>query len=205
MRSIADIVRDLERGAALRLLGLGDSLTYGWAVERGFFDRFIDGLEKRFPRARIERRNAGVPGDTAPGGLERLQSLGATASDLAVVQFGLNDCFAGVSLEAFGDALEAIGRALLEGDCLPVMATSCPLASLHDSVRARPYYDMILSVAGRLDIPAAELDRSWEVAASRFGEPLWGPDGVHPTDAGHARMADGLLVLFTSNESPEEA
>ena len=71
----------------MTLAGLGDSLTYGWEVSRGFFDRFVDALEDHHPKAHVQRINAGVPGDMAPQGLGRLDRVLEQHPDVVFVQF----------------------------------------------------------------------------------------------------------------------
>jgi acyl-CoA thioesterase I len=194
------LVRLRERlalGERVRLLGLGDSLTAGWEVSRGFFDLFADGLAARFPRAALEPVQAGVPGDTAEGGLGRVGRLLAPAPDLAVVQFGLNDAYTGVGVAAFAGCLEGIGARLLGAGSAVVLATSCPLPDPEGNRWIRPYYDAVRRAGEALGCAVAELDRRWTArAGSRPGRALWGWDGVHPTDDGHALLAEGLLALL---------
>ncbi len=60
-----------------------------------------------YPEAPVNIINAGVSGDRAPGGLERLErDVLAYNPDLTVVCFGLNDC--GNGIEAYTDALRKI-------------------------------------------------------------------------------------------------
>ncbi|HOX42596.1 MAG TPA: SGNH/GDSL hydrolase family protein [Myxococcota bacterium] len=187
----------LARGERVRLLGLGDSLTAGWEVSRGFFDRFADGLAARFPRASLVPVQAGVPGDTAEGGLGRVGRLLAPAPELAVVQFGLNDASMGVPVAAYAGALEGIGRRLLDAGSAAVLVTSCPLPDPEGNRWIRPYYDAVRRVGAALGCAVAELDRHWTArAGSRAARALWGRDGVHPTDDGHALLAEGLLALL---------
>ncbi len=181
-----------------RIAGLGDSLTYGWMVERGFFDRFIARLERTFPARRFASSNAGIPGDTAAGGRGRLGAVLDTAPDIVTVQFGLNDMSQGVSPTAFGDTLEAIARQLTAAAVLPVLVTSCPLKWAEGACVAEAFYDRIRAVAARLDIPCASLDRYWRETAGPPGrwDGLVQGDNVHPTDRGHRLMADGLFAAL---------
>lgn len=187
----------------MRVLGLGDSLTAGWEVERGFFDRFVVGLARRYPDALLEAVQAGVPGDTAEGGLGRLSRLLSPPPQLSVVQFGLNDAYVGLPPGAFAGALGGIGGRLLSAGSALVLVTSCPLPDPEANRWIRPYYDAVCEVAGRLGCALAELDRHWAARSSgRAARGLWGWDGVHPTDAGHALMAEGLLAVFGLEPGP---
>lgn len=188
----------LERGGPLRLAGLGDSLTYGWLVQRGFFDRFADGLERRFPKAALRRSNHGVPGDTAAGGLGRVGHVLREGPDVVTVQFGLNDLFCGVPPAAFARDMDDIAERILEAGALPVLATSSPLQWPEEQRAAESFYGAIRDIGARRSLPVADCAAHWRASA---GPPaawsrLLQDDGVHPTDAGHALMAEALLALL---------
>lgn len=195
---LTPIIERLEEGGAVTIAGLGDSLTYGWMVRRGFFDRFVDGLERRYPRAAIERVNAGLPGDTARGGLRRIGGVLQRSPQALVVQFALNDAFAGVGPDRFEQTLGEIARAALDAGAVPVLATSCPLVVESEQRLADAFYDAIRGAGRELGVPVAELARHWREAIDPgcLLDELFLADGVHPTDEGHQLMADGLLELF---------
>ncbi|HUT76447.1 MAG TPA: SGNH/GDSL hydrolase family protein [Polyangia bacterium] len=195
MRNPIDI---LDRGEELRIAGFGDSLTCGWMVRRGFFDRFCDALERRYLGATVIRLNAGVPGDTADGGLARLPGLLERRPHLLLVQFGINDLFCGASAAAFAADLARIVDETRRAGAEPWLVVSCPLALPGDALAARPFYDAIRALGSERDVPVADLDRHWRARhdpATPAGA-LFLDDGVHPDDAGHALMAEGLLALW---------
>jgi len=197
---LASIVERLEEGGIVTIAGLGDSLTYGWMVQRGFFDRFVLGLKGCYERARIDPVNAGIPGDTAAGGLRRIGPVLDRSPDVMVVQFALNDAFAGFGPDAFGQNLEQIARTAADAGVVPVLATSCPLMMEAEQRLADGYYGRIRDLARKLDIPLADLEQFWLGKTGPVGQrdDLFLSDGVHPTDEGHQLMADGLLALFAA-------
>jgi acyl-CoA thioesterase-1 len=201
-RRLAPIIERLEEGGAVVIAGLGDSLTYGWMVRRGFFDRFVDGLERRFERAEIARIGAGIPGDTAAGGLRRADHVLDRSPDVIVVQFALNDAFAGFGPEQFEQNLEQIVAAAIDAGVVPVLATSCPLMMEAEQRLADRYYGRIRDLSERLGAPLADLERSWleQTGPVAQRDDLFLSDGVHPTDEGHQLMADGLLALFETSD-----
>ncbi len=188
----------LDRGEPIAVAGLGDSLTYGWMVEQGFFDRFMDRAISRFSGSEVTRLNAGVPGDTAAGGLGRLGRVLSARPDLLTVQFGLNDLYGGVPVESFEHDLGDIVRRTVEAGAFPVLVTSCPLVEEREQRAATRYYDAIRETGRLLHVPVADLDRFWRdsqgLPSSWKG--LIQGDGVHPTDAGHEIMALGLFLAF---------
>lgn len=81
---------------AYRVLLIGDSITFGFAVDQGHaFDRGLARLlGERHPGRRIEIVNAAVPGWSWMQGLRLLESEGlALEPDLVVIGHGTNDRF----------------------------------------------------------------------------------------------------------------
>lgn len=195
--SVSDLRAILETGSPITLAGLGDSLTQGWLVKKGFFDRFCDRLSEKFSRAKIHRINAGIPGDTAAGGLYRLDRLITQSPGWVVVQFALNDCYSGIDVSEFEKNIESIAKKLLEKEINPILATSCPVPDPGFLESADLFYAAIAEVGQRLSVPVARLDEYWKQNQPARGESLYQWDGVHPTDWGHALMAEGLLKLIT--------
>jgi acyl-CoA thioesterase-1 len=200
LTKLAPFWRKLGAGVRATIAGLGDSLTYGWMVRRGFFDRGLDALEERFSAASLERVNAGVPGDTARGGLARLDRVLSRSPDVVVVQFALNDAFAGFSPAEFSQSLRAIAARAVEQDSVPVLATSSPLLVAAEQQLADSFYGAIRAIGRELDVPLADLERHWLATRDPALPPdeLFQADGVHPTDEGHQLMADGLVELLSS-------
>jgi acyl-CoA thioesterase I len=195
--SLKEVLDQLKKGEQVVVAGLGDSRTQGWMVDRGFFERFCDALEEAFPEARLRRINDGIPGSTAPEGLRRLPALLARQPDLVIVQFGLNDCFSGISLETFLDAYDGMAKAILAANVLPVLVTSCPVQDPSFDDEVSRFYAGIAEVGERNNVPVADLDDAWRHDTSRRPTDLYQWDGVHPTDQGHKVMAEGLLASFT--------
>jgi acyl-CoA thioesterase-1 len=79
-----------------KLVVLGDSLTagYGLAAEEAFPARLEAALRER--GVEVEVANAGVSGDTARQGLERLDWSVGTDADAVMVELGANDAMRGL-------------------------------------------------------------------------------------------------------------
>lgn len=199
-QTLESLRQRLEQGERVVVAGLGDSLTAGWLVHRGFFDRFCDGLAARFPRAKLECVQAGVPGDTVFDGLDRVDEVIGRQPDLVVVQFGINDCFGGVYRHEFQETLGVLVDKLLAAGAQVILATSNPLSDPTDQDAVRHFYTAIREVGRSRGVPVAHLDQLWlahlQAAPGTVG--LYQPDGVHPTDEGHEILALGLLSLFAA-------
>lgn len=100
--------------APLKVVALGDSLTAGLGLpERdGFVPRLQAALAANGIAAQIE--NAGVSGDTASGGLARLDWSVPPDTDGVILELGANDMLRGINPQVTRDALDAILRRLTE-------------------------------------------------------------------------------------------
>jgi acyl-CoA thioesterase I len=195
---LKDIIKRFSEGEHVLIAGLGDSLTYGWMVQQGFFDRFGDRLAEAYPSANIEYIKDGVPGSMATEGLGRVDSILREKPDVVIVQFALNDCFSGMSIDEFESAYMSIAEKVIAGQAIPILATSCPVMDPVFDRDVAGFYETIVEIAEQLQVPAADLAAYWRSRQVRLDDVqvLYQSDGAHPTDLGHALMAAGLLELF---------
>ena len=98
----------------VRIVVLGDSLSAGLGLSAA--DAFPAKLARAFKAKGIavEIANAGVSGDTASGGLARLDWSVPQDTDAVIVQLGANDALRGVNPNVTRGALEQIMRRLKE-------------------------------------------------------------------------------------------
>ena len=198
MKSLQDFCQRLKDGEAVSITGLGDSLTQGWMVHKGFFQRFVEGLSTRFTETTIESHNLGVPGSTAQEAIDRLYQVDEQQPDVVIIQFGLNDCSIGIPVDHYSRHLETIVGALVSQDILAVLVTSCPVEDAIFGNHVQIYYDAVARLGERLSVPVVRIDEFWLAHADGFSEEdLYHLDGVHPTDVGHQLMANGLLDAFS--------
>ena len=201
-QSIKDIIKRFQEGEHVLIAGLGDSLTYGWMVQQGFFDRLGDSLAEAYPRANIEYIKDGVPGSMATEGLGRVDSILREKPDVVIVQFALNDCFSGMSVDEFESAYMSITEKVIAGQAIPILATSCPVMDPVFDRDVAGFYEVIVEIAEQLQVPLADMAAYWRSRQVRLDDVqvLYQSDGAHPTDLGHALMAAGLLELFDIHE-----
>jgi acyl-CoA thioesterase-1 len=98
----------------LRIVALGDSLTagYGLAGNEAFPVRLQRALAAKGIATEIA--NAGVSGDTASGGLARLDWSVPEGTDAVIVELGANDSLRGIDPKVTRGALDALLRRLGE-------------------------------------------------------------------------------------------
>ncbi|MCZ3007825.1 GDSL-type esterase/lipase family protein, partial [Acinetobacter baumannii] len=80
----------------IKMVVLGDSLSagYGLPAQAAFPVRLQKALEAK--GIKVEMTNAGVSGDTASGGRERLDWSVVDGTDAVIVELGANDALRGI-------------------------------------------------------------------------------------------------------------
>jgi lysophospholipase L1-like esterase len=166
-------------------------------VSRGYLDFLQDMLAARYPAARPAIINRGIPGDTARGGLQRLdRDVLAHDPDLVGVQFALNDAFTGCSVDAYGRTICHIITRIRQACAAEVLLiTSVLPGDIGDSLDVDAFYGRLKDIASRESAAIALVDDYWRerIAEGVDHTGLLQPDGVHPTEHGYRLMAEAVL------------
>jgi acyl-CoA thioesterase-1 len=181
-------VAALAADRPLKIVALGDSLTAGYNLPGSA--AFPVKLEKAL-KARghaVEIANAGVSGDTASGGLARLDWSVPDGTDAVIVELGANDMLRGIDPAVTRRALEEIVRRLSERR-IPVLLAG---------MRAIP--NLGVDYVQGFEAIYAELAAKYDVLLYPFflegiasDAKLNQRDGVHPTAAGIDKVVAGIL------------
>jgi len=197
---LTNTIRKLEAGEPLRIIALGDSLTQGWMVRKGFLAFLAEMLKKKYPSGRVEIINRGIPGDTADGGLYRLRhDVLDHDPDLVFIQFGLNDAFTGVHPGRFEAAVQAmVDGVKSDTEAEILLITSVPVVYERMDEIADEFYTRLEAVAARENLPIARVHRYWmrKVEEGLEFRSLVQSDQVHPTIEGYRLMAEAIMELF---------
>jgi acyl-CoA thioesterase-1 len=172
----------------VRIVALGDSLTAGFNLPASAaFPAKLDKALKEKGLA-VEIVNAGVSGDTASGGLARLDWSVPEGTDGVIVELGANDMLRGVDPAVTRRALEEIARRLTERR-IPVLLAG---------MRATPnlgvdYVDgfetIYPNLAAKYDLLLYPFFLEGVVADPKLNQ----RDGLHPTAAGVDKIVAGIL------------
>jgi acyl-CoA thioesterase-1 len=177
-----------EEARPVRIVMLGDSLTagFGLAAQDALPAKLERALRARGLAVAIE--NAGVSGDTAAGGLARLDWSVGEGTDAVILELGANDALRGGDPKATRAALDAIIARLKQRRIAVLLAGMLAPRNLGpDYARAfDPIYPE-LAAAHDLILYPFILDG---VAGDRA---LNQGDGIHPTAAGVDAIVKGLL------------
>ena len=173
----------------MRILALGDSLTAGYGLPAAA--AFPNALERAL-RAKgldVSVVNAGVSGDTAGDGLDRLDwALGDAPPDAAIVEFGGNDMLRGLDPAKTRDALEKI-IATLQARGVKVLIAGMLAAPNLGADYAGRFNAIFPSLAKQFGAPLYPFFLQ-DVA----GVPALGlGDGLHPNAAGVETVVRGVL------------
>lgn len=193
-------IEKLRSKTSVTIVALGDSLTYGWMVDTGYLDFLKEMMGKKFPENEFTLVNRGIPGDTAEGGLHRLErDVLELNPDCVFVQFALNDAFSGYSPEDFkGNVRMIIERIREKSDPDIVLITSVCLMDGYQDDLIGTYYDRLDELAREFRLPIAKVHEYWRSKISEdvtFGD-LTLHDLAHPNSEGYRLMAEAIMGLF---------
>lgn len=199
MRPESTIER-LSAGRACTIVALGDSLTQGWMVRKGYLSFIDEMIKEKYPASKAVIINRGIPGDTAEGGLYRLREDVLESDPHCVfIQFALNDAFIGVHPEHFKNNVKAIVETIkYDGNADILLVTSVYIQNSRENEMAEEFYSKLEELAGDYSLPIARVHEYWKKAVLngiQFSH-LVQYDGVHPTVEGYRLMAEAIMELF---------
>ncbi len=192
--------KKLSSGEPFTLVALGDSLTCGWMVRRGYLDFLDEMLHRKYPAANFLIINKGIPGDTAEGGMMRAgHDVVPHKPDLVIIQFALNDAFSGCPVEVFkSNILSIIDRVKKNSPAEILLLTSVALGDDHENRMAERFYERLIHISEVADVALAQVHAYWQKKISEgthLGS-LVQADQVHPTEAGYRLMAEAVMEVL---------
>jgi acyl-CoA thioesterase I len=195
--SLQKSIERFQAGKPIRIIALGDSLTQGWMVRKGYLDYLAEMLRKKYPDCRPTILNRGIPGDTAEGGLYRLRDdVLDMDPDLVFIQFALNDAFTGVNPEVFKNTIAAmISQIRTDTDAEILLVTSVPIMHGEEDFMAEKFYSRLIAISDEEKIPIALVHQYWKkkIAGGLDFKSLIQSDLVHPNAEGYRLMAEAIM------------
>jgi len=173
------------------IVGFGNSLTYGYLVNRGYLDILGDFINKE----NYKIVNSGIPGDTVIDGFQRLEySVLKHNPYITIFEFALNDAFSNISVPKFREYyLNMLNRV----DNLKfIMIPHLPGEKFLEK-QAKPYYHSLKLLAEETDIPIIDISKH------KFSEKELLLDNVHPNEKGYRIYAEEVYKALKGflNES----
>jgi acyl-CoA thioesterase I len=163
----------------VRIVALGDSLTAGLGLpaNAAFPARLEQAL--RAKGIAVEISNAGVSGDTATGGLARLDWSVPEGTEAVIVELGANDTLRGIDPKVTRQALEEIVRRL-RGRGIAVLLAGMRAAPNLGPDYARDFEAIYSDLAARNDLLLYPFFLDGVATDAKLNQ----RDGLHPTAVG---------------------
>ena len=148
--------------------------------------------------------NKGIPGDTASGGLDRIDTdVYFYNPDCVLVEFALNDAFCGFTSELFGRNIQEMIAGIrknTQAEVVLVTAVWLDDPKSYDFVE-KFFYGKLEEMAEKFGLPVARVHEHWrrqvQSGAVDFQE-LVQFDGVHPTVVGLQAHGRGSFDVLKS-------
>jgi len=163
----------------VRIVAFGDSLTAGLGLPAA--DALPAKLEKalRAKGLAVDISNAGVSGDTASGGLARLDWSVPDGTDAVIVELGANDMLRGIDPKVTRAALAEIVRRLAERHIVILLAGMRAAPNLGPDY-GQAFETIYSDLAARNDLLLYPFFLDGVAADPKLNQ----RDGLHPTAAG---------------------
>lgn len=172
----------------LRIVAFGDSLSAGYQL--GAADAFPAVLEAALKaKGRdVVVENAGVSGDTATSGLERLDWSIAEGTDLVLLELGANDALRGIDPKITEVALDGI-LARLKARKIPVLLVGMYAPRNNGEAYVKAFDAMFPALAAKHGVPLYPffLDGVQGVSGLNLA------DGMHPNPKGVRVIVERIL------------
>jgi len=165
--------------SSVKIVALGDSLTagYGLPEKDGFVPRLQAALAAKGVAATID--NAGVSGDTASDGLDRLDWSVPAGTDAVIVELGANDALRGTDPAVTRAALSDI-VSRLKARKIAVMLCGMLAPPNYGQEYAAQFNTIYPDLAKKFDVPLYPFFLNGVAADPKLNQ----ADGIHPTAAG---------------------
>jgi acyl-CoA thioesterase I len=174
--------------APVKVVALGDSLTAGFNLPASAaFPVRLERALKAKGHA-VEIANAGVSGDTASGGLARLDWSVPEGTDAVIVELGANDMLRGLDPKVTQRALDEIVRRLTQRKIVVLLAGMRAIPNLGiDYVQG--FEQIYPEIAARYDALFYPFFLEGVAGDAKLNQ----RDGLHPTAAGVDVIVNGIL------------
>jgi acyl-CoA thioesterase-1 len=174
--------------APVKIVALGDSLTAGFNLpaSAAFPPRLEQALKAK--GYAVEIVNAGVSGDTATGGLARLDWSVPEGTDAVIVELGANDMLRGLDSKVTQRALDEIVRRLTERRIAVLLTGMRAIPNLGiDYVQG--FEAIYPEIAAKYDALLYPFFLEGIAGEAQFNQ----RDGLHPTAAGVDVIVEHIL------------
>lgn len=184
-----------------RVVALGDSLTAGLGIPRD--QSYPAQLQRKLQAAgqALEVVNAGVSGDTTADGLRRVDWALEGDVRLLILALGGNDGLRGLPIEPMRENLQGIIRRARQRG-IPVLLVGMEAPPNYGEPYVAAFRQVFQDLARENDLVLVPFLLEGVAGVADLNQ----ADGIHPTAAGAARVADQLWPvvrkMITSEHTP---
>jgi acyl-CoA thioesterase-1 len=173
----------------VKIVALGDSLTAGYGLVRQ--DAFPEQLEKALKAkgVAVAIENAGVSGDTASGGLSRLDWSVADGTEAVILELGGNDMLRGVDPKVTQATLETIVERLKARGIEVLIAGMRAPPNMGGGDYGRNFDAIFSGLAAKYDLVYYPFFLDGVAAQAKFAL----QDGMHPNAAGVSQIVARIM------------
>jgi acyl-CoA thioesterase I len=177
----------------VRIVALGDSLSAGYNLPAAAAFPNVLERELRKKGLSVVVENAGVSGDTASGGRDRLDWSVADGTDLVIVELGANDMLRGVDPKVTEKALDDI-LTRLKARRIDALLAGMLASPNNGPDYARAFNGLYKRLADKHGAPLYPFFLEGVAGLAKLNL----PDGIHPTAAGVEEIVRRILPLVES-------
>lgn len=173
---------------SLKVVALGDSLTAGLGLpaNQSFPVRLQKALESK--GIKVDMINAGVSGDTASGGRERLDWSIPEGTDAVILELGANDAMRGTDPDVTRAALSDI-LTRLKARKIAVLLCGMLAPPNYGAEYATRFNAIYPELAKKFDVPLYSFFLEGVAADKKLNQ----ADGIHPTAEGVDLIVKNML------------
>ena len=182
------VAQTTSLGGPLKIVAFGDSLTagYGLPTQDAFPARLERALKAKGVNVEIE--NAGVSGDTASGGLSRIDWSIPDGTDAVILELGANDMLRGIDPKVTRDALDSILAKLKERK-IAVLLCGMRAAPNLGAEYVRGFESIFEDLARKYDVVFYPFFLDGVATQAKLAL----RDGLHPNPAGVDVIVAGIM------------
>ena len=172
----------------IKLVVLGDSLSAGLGLpaQEAFPAKLQKALQAK--GIAVDMTNAGVSGDTASGGRDRLDWSVPDGTDGVIVELGANDALRGIDPDLTRAALTDI-VARLKARRISVMLCGMLAPPNYGADYAARFNSIYPDLAKKFDVPLYPFFLDGVAADAKLNQ----ADGIHPTAAGVDIIVNNMM------------
>ncbi len=192
---LEQVLDKLDQGEEITIFTIGGSITEGAGAKNftySYTDQFINRLLEAYPDSNMHYYNSGLGGTPSTLGLMRYERDVVTVMegdpDLVIIEFAVNDYQEPTNARAY----ESLVRTILEKENGPAVIL---LFSVFES--KWNMQEQYISIGNHYGLPMVSIRDAIATAytSNHLTDKEFFADIYHPTDYGHAIMADCLMEL----------